>query len=732
MRKVLAYFFVILYAISWVGVSYAVNTHGTPDVAKEQQAWFGDGFNQYVVSGCAPAVPSSSLTIQGLVCKGYVRGSSGDLVYVSQPSSGVGPLNSGDGTYWLALHRDTTTVVGGWVRQAGKHYLWKKAATQPVDPAEGMVFASGTVVGGVITATAFQFGTNPLRLGVISIEDPEFLLDPDPTVDASAAWQAAINVAHGRCITGPARRYVIATGLTYSTTGYAPGLCITLPGMYHTVFDNRVANGAMLTVNGSVTSSRFQFGMRLSGFSITTTTSPAASHGISLKGVWLGEIRQVCIGGTLCALGGSGLTGDGIRLLNDLGDPDSSTNLDLKHLHITDNGGIGVRFANATAVNAMGYVHIDQSIISRNVGGGILLKGLAFKLTQTSIGQNSGIGGLYIDYDGVGNRNAVVDSCQFDSNTGTHIYVQSIFGLTLSNNQFKSTTGTLEGTYGPTRMIQFGDGTGSSFAYGVTMFGNIASSSPTTPPVNTTYVYIDPTSGASSGILILNTNYDSFDINQPTAIKYDDAGSIATIFENGRWIHSKLSTTITTATVGGTVTPNTLISSYHRYSLTDGGAGTVTVGVPLWPSQGQELILDFYNGHASDVIISWNAVYKDVRSFILKAGGGRKATRFFADASTGSWVAIGSSTLFYFGTNASVALGLVSAQTTTTFTITVNGAMAGCTASASPRAGALSAGFVAGPARVSATNTVEVQVGNITAGALTPATLVWDAAVSCP
>lgn len=135
------------------GLVLGANTHGTSSVDAEVRATLGDMFTPHLVPGtCLPAVPGSGLTFSAFACKGYVRGSAADLVYVTQTSKIIGPLNAGNGTYWLAIHRDTSSTVSGWTRQTASHYLWKLASTQPADPTGGLVFQQVTVSGGNITA----------------------------------------------------------------------------------------------------------------------------------------------------------------------------------------------------------------------------------------------------------------------------------------------------------------------------------------------------------------------------------------------------------------------------------------------------------------------------------------------------------------------------------------------------------------------------------------------------
>lgn len=131
----------------------AGNNHGGSDAQEEQRAWWLDALAPYVVSGCLPAVPSSSLTLDAFACNAYVQGT-GQLIYITQSSKALGPLSGGNGTYWLALSRDVSSVVSGWTRQPGSHYLWQLSASQPATPSGGLIFAQVTVAGGVITAVS--------------------------------------------------------------------------------------------------------------------------------------------------------------------------------------------------------------------------------------------------------------------------------------------------------------------------------------------------------------------------------------------------------------------------------------------------------------------------------------------------------------------------------------------------------------------------------------------------
>ena len=111
--------------------------------------WSVNASSSYIVSGCAPSVPGASLTFDPFACRGNIVHNN-DWFHVNQAAASVGPLNAGNGTYWLALHRDTGTAVAGWTRQAGTHYLWQLSAAQPATPSGGYIFNRVTVVASVI------------------------------------------------------------------------------------------------------------------------------------------------------------------------------------------------------------------------------------------------------------------------------------------------------------------------------------------------------------------------------------------------------------------------------------------------------------------------------------------------------------------------------------------------------------------------------------------------------
>lgn len=204
----------VLLAGAWLLVGAEPVSHSVPNEQRQRQLWFGDALSAYAVAGCLPAVPSSSLTFAAFACEGYVQDTTTrELLYVTQPAHTLGPLSNSAGTYWLALHRDTTTAVGGWTRIAQTHYLWQANASMPLAPTGAMLFASVTVAGNVITAVADRRRpASYVKAGVYDVTDPLYGAVGDDSTDDTPAFAGAIAAGTGRRIFIPTPRVAYKVG----------------------------------------------------------------------------------------------------------------------------------------------------------------------------------------------------------------------------------------------------------------------------------------------------------------------------------------------------------------------------------------------------------------------------------------------------------------------------------------------------------------------------------------
>lgn len=436
-----------------------------------------------------------------------------------------------------------------------------------------------------LLALATALGT---ELGHINVKS--YGATGDGTTDDTSAIQAAITDAAGRPIYFPAGTYVVTSSLTYTTTSISSGLILLGAGVQKTIFDNRVANGPLLSLDGGGNTT-FQHHGILDGFRITTTTSPATSHGINVRGIWNYKFSRLWI---------DSLTGDGIRNVMVTGDVDS-----VAHLHITDcrlesNGGYGFNDAETLGVSALSHLIIENCYIRANGSGGIRWSGQMARFTSNSIAQNGGVdGGLFMRHNNVGPQHALVQSCEFDSNSTVHIKIDSGFGAIIDGNQFSFANQTPPGSFGPVTGIKIGDGTNP--CNNVTIRNSRIRSIPTNPSVATTMYVI---SANASFTRIEDTEWAAF--SGGNATRLTDAGNNSQIRDDGIWQAGRFQKTGTSVGGGGTYTPDLRTGDIHRII----GTGDFTIAAPTGPAaQGRLLIFSIFNGKGSAITIAMDTIY---------------------------------------------------------------------------------------------------------------------------
>lgn len=368
-----------------------------------------------------------------------------------------------------------------------------------------------------------------IPIGQIIINAKQHGATGDGTTNDTAALQAAITAAttSNAILWVPPGTYVVTTGFTYTTSSTRQGLRIIGTGPRSTVFDWRGA-GALFTLDNGATSV-FQHHGRFADFRITTTTSPASSHGFSLRGAWHYRIENVWI---------DSLTGDGIRIDMTSGDADSVAHLDVASCRLESLGGYGFNDATSAGVSALSHLTIAQSYIRANAAGGIRWTGQIGRFIGNSIAQNGGTdGGLYIRYNAVGAQNSVTESNEFDSNANHHIKIDAGFAHVVRNNHMTFQNVTPPGSYGPTRGIILGDGTNT--LDNAVVQNNRVRSTPTNPSIATTF--LDIKANATS-TLAMNTSWMAF--SGGNATRLSDLGAGTMVLDDAIW--TRLFTTLIT------------------------------------------------------------------------------------------------------------------------------------------------------------------------------------------
>jgi trimeric autotransporter adhesin len=269
----------------------------------------------------------------------------------------------------------------------------------------------------------------------------------DGTTDDSTAFTNAL--ATGRPIYVPkcASPYVIASTVTRTTSAaYQPGAQLWCES--GAKIDDRVANGPAFRFD-ITTNSNFQTNVVVDTCEITTTTSPANSNGIELRGVY---------GFTLSNNYIHNLTGSAIVLTSHSGDADGIQLGDIKNNKIFNNGSDGINGFNAGVTSAIS-VNLVNNYIVGNAGNGVKLNARGVNFIENSIAGNGGYG-IYAAYDTVNGRNLdwYFKGGEEDWNTLGDVYLEAVGNVVFDQTHFSRSSGVTPFA------VKLGDGTATKYA----------------------------------------------------------------------------------------------------------------------------------------------------------------------------------------------------------------------------------------------------------------------------
>lgn len=519
-----------------------------------------------------------------------------------------------------------------------------------VSGAETDEFDGDKTIKGDLTIWGQLLSKDGTPYGYINVKNDPFNAVGDGVADDTAAIQAALdyaNTSHAGVYV-PSGIYKITSTLTYNTTiKKARGLRLLGAGSYTTVFDNRVANGPMLYLNGydgnTTTAFTFAYQAHLSEFQIRTFTShPANSDGIQLRSQWFPTIERVVIGHVISGDATNySVTGNAINIVNDYSDADGTAYLEIKHCDLIKCGKFAINSTDpplnngSLTNNASGPITVEGCRIENNAGGGIRVVGLAWKIVESSIAGNgpSGgfIGGVYIPrlYNAVSGIGQTVQKIymrnnEFDTNLDVHLNVEALVAGRIENCRFVGRTIT-------TTLVQLGktDSPNTTNA----LVANVVLDNCMIDRRDGSITAVKFTLNSSS-CKFINTYYNGL----TGVTKFTDLGTNNVQEDNGYEYHSAIP--YLANNLNTSYTPDTYASVWHRVFIN--ATGAFTMNAPIFTGGnlriGQELILTIANVSGGVITVSFNAVYK-VSGFTAPTNNLTTSARFAYNGST--WYQIG-------------------------------------------------------------------------------------------
>jgi pectate lyase-like protein len=439
----------------------------------------------------------------------------------------------------------------------------------------------------------------------------------DGVTDDTTSIQKAIDTAAGAPVIFPPGTYVVTSTLTRNTSGDSQGLIIIGAGMRRTIFDNRVANGALFSLDGSGTPSTFAYGGYLMDFKIMTTTSPATSRGIDFRANWFLTLERLWI---------EGLSSHAIRLTSNSADPDSSSYVTIKDVIAVLNGGWGF-FATSSGTFVAPFYTFKNCAMNQNTLGGVrVAAGQHWRFEESSFSSNSGPGISVPFVSGLGAAQQFeVDSCEFDGDVDYGVDFANLASGKIVNSKWVITSGN------PAVCVRLGDGSVGGGANNIYCGQNI----------------IRRDAGSTTGFVIgTNGSYNRIeDTNFVTTVgvtKYADSGTQTLVREDGNYVRFGYSAR--QETIADSYTPDLSVAMYHRVIMT---TTPFVVNDPIAtglntgnPQNGWLLVLSMV---ASGVTVTptFGADYDE--SLVPSIGPSETATAcFIYEPSSEQWVQVGS------------------------------------------------------------------------------------------
>lgn len=416
-----------------------------------------------------------------------------------------------------------------------------------------------------------------------------FGVDNTGATNTAPAFQNALNSAKstGRCLYVPPGTYRIDTALTYaSSTANTPGLCMVGSGMWSTIFETRVANDFMLTLDGynGGPGLTYQYGMYLRGFGIQNTNATAGSYGLRVTANWYGLVDSIRI---------NGMPGGAFQIYSALGsDFDLPNFIQVARSEFTGSF-FGFRCLAPLGGACGASLEFGPGNYSvNNTQCVVLYSPLIISIHDSTIAACSGQA-LFIPINNLNAQVITVERNHFDGfGSGAYaIFAPAVIGLRIADNQFRLNSGVGAGIASI--------GGSSSITSGVRIENNVININPAFNPFIAFAV-----NALASRVAIENTYWDVFGAAGQTRFSVDSSAAGIDITDDGyfRGRINSLATSSFTPDLGKGTSQRVVVSS------------TLTVNAPTLGNLigGERFNLCIVNNSGAGLTPTFNAIYLTV------------------------------------------------------------------------------------------------------------------------
>ncbi len=364
----------------------------------------------------------------------------------------------------------------------------------------------------------------------------------DGVADDTISIQYAVNANPGRVVFFTQGTYRITSTIIIDVFGqgsYVSTSQFVGSGTSQTVIDNQSGGAAIKVTAGSATD--FAYNTIIRDLSITSSTSTPGSMGLELESCRFVTVENVRI---------SNVASHGIYGLSTSGDFTDNAQILFRQTQIQFCGGYGIYAASDSGGIQYNW-NLDQVRVGNCTLGGVLYESMQNAKIQSSgffYNQNFGFKTTRRSPSEANSKIIHIDQCEFDTNDGVQIQVDTVAGLTVTNPYLIANAGL---------SVAFTKGIVIDAGSAVV----ISQATPRLAPGLTGLTVIEV--GASAvNVAIRDTNYSGYSVLNGDL--YDDLSGVALIDDyTDRQTKSQGTYTVQVQNISGSLTSPTTITGYY-------------------------------------------------------------------------------------------------------------------------------------------------------------------------